>query len=78
MKLSTLGDASLDVTMGAEMVWMMEGRLLSVAIMGEASGRLSDCATCGKQGGKFDYLKSPVELNQACHMHIHNFVFFFF
>lgn len=30
----------------------MEGRLLSVAITGEASGRLSDCATCGVNTGE--------------------------
>ena len=33
---------------------MMEGRLLSVAITGEARGRLSDCATCGNQEGNIE------------------------
>lgn len=47
---------------------MMEGRLLSVAIMGEDRGRLSDCATCGEHGGK---LELNGEINQARHMCIH-------
>lgn len=40
------------------MVWMMEGRLLSVATEGEAKGRLSDCATCSNHERTFSMLKA--------------------